>query len=139
MRVGNQVEKRSFVLLPDPRVPGIEVSVQDMQTQYTLQNDVNELLSRARRLEAGWKKAHGAMSDREKDSNYGEALAKVLAALRSEEGVIYPQPMLIQQIEYLGLMLRGADQRPGKDALDRYQELQEQLNGWVTYMAEAKG
>ncbi|MEO0727802.1 MAG: hypothetical protein AAFZ63_24875 [Bacteroidota bacterium] len=138
LRVGDQVEERSFVLLPDPRVPATDVSVKDMRSQFALQQNVNELLSQARRLEAGWKKAHRSMSDKEKKSTYGAALAEVLSAMRSEEGVIYPQPMLIQQIEYLGFMLRGADQRPGKDALDRYAELKDQLKEWETYMAEAK-
>jgi hypothetical protein len=37
--------------------------------------------------------------------------------------IIYPQPMLIDQMKYLRSMLMQADQRPGKDAYDRYEVL----------------
>ena len=39
----------------------------------------------------------------------------------------YPQPMLIDQIRYLASMIDQADQRPGKDAYDRFQELTSKL------------
>ena len=42
--------------------------------------------------------------------------------------MIYPKPKLVDQIEYLGYMLRGADQRPGDDAYARLAELTKQLN-----------
>jgi len=36
-------------------------------------------------------------------------------------------PMLIDQLNYLASMLNRADQRPGKDAYDRYEELEGKL------------
>jgi hypothetical protein len=36
--------------------------------------------------------------------------------------------MLIDQVRYLYFMLNGADQRPGQDAYDRYDNLVEQWN-----------
>ena len=35
----------------------------------------------------------------------------------------YQKPVLIDQLNYLRQMLDQADQRPGKDAFDRYDEL----------------
>ena len=36
------------------------------------------------------------------------------------------KPMLIPQISYLYSMINRADQRPGKDAYDRYEELRKE-------------
>ena len=53
-------------------------------------------------------------------------LDQALAALQTAEGT-YRQPMLIAQVSYLASMLRGADQRPGRDAYARFEELAAQL------------
>ena len=69
------------------------------------------------------------------------ALTKVVAAmpssmrsmfgdqkeLNTKEGT-YMQPMLIDQIRYLQSMLSRADQKPGKDALNRLKELKSEFN-----------
>ena len=36
---------------------------------------------------------------------------------------IYMRPMLNAQLGYLGMMINRADQQPGKDAYERYDEL----------------
>jgi len=40
----------------------------------------------------------------------------------------YPQPMLIDQTQYLGSMINRADQRPGNDAYIRFEELSSWFN-----------
>ena len=47
--------------------------------------------------------------------------------LNTKEGT-YMQPMLIDQIRYLQSMLSRADQKPGKDALNRLKELKSEFN-----------
>ena len=47
--------------------------------------------------------------------------------LNTKEGT-YMQPMLIDQIRYLQSMLSRADQKPGKDAYDRLEELKTEFN-----------
>jgi hypothetical protein len=50
----------------------------------------------------------------------------------TESGLIrYPQPMLLAQIQYLYGMLNGGDQKPGRDAWQRYEELHRELDAWV--------
>ena len=51
-----------------------------------------------------------------------EKINAIQKELVTEEGR-YMQPMLIDQLRYLSAMLGRADQRPGKDAYDRYEEL----------------
>ena len=50
-------------------------------------------------------------------------LKTALGELRSPEGT-YEQPMLTDQIKYLYNMMNKADQEIGKDALDRFADLQ---------------
>jgi hypothetical protein len=43
----------------------------------------------------------------------------------------YSQPMLVDQLAYLFGNLDTADQRPGRDAYERYEELAGQLEGHI--------
>ena len=57
--------------------------------------------------------------------------ADQLAALESELVAAsgrYTTPMLVDQIRYLASMLNSADQRPGADALKRYENLKQTYN-----------
>ena len=47
--------------------------------------------------------------------------------LNTSKSMAYSQPMLIDQILYLREMLNTADQLPGKDAFDRFKELNMEL------------
>ena len=138
LRIGEWVQERSFVLLPDPRVDAQTVSVQDMKTQYALQQQINAMLSEARQMEQEWEKAYAKMSAKEKSAPYGLAVKDALAKLQNESGVIYPQPMLIGQMEYLGYMLRGADQEPGQDAVKRFAQLEAEWNTVKEMVTAAK-
>ncbi|MFW6140896.1 MAG: hypothetical protein ACOC5S_06040, partial [Acidobacteriota bacterium] len=53
-----------------------------------------------------------------------EKLLEIKKKLVTREGIRYPQPMLIDQIQYLYSILNRADQKPGKDAYERHEELQ---------------
>jgi len=48
--------------------------------------------------------------------------AKVYYQLVTPEG-IYMRPMFNDQLSYLAMMINRADQQPGKDAYERYDEL----------------
>ena len=62
-----------------------------------------------------------------KDKGKGEEiLAAVKKQLISDPGR-YAQPMLLDQLEYFYSNLIRADQRPGQDAYDRYEELNSAL------------
>ena len=47
------------------------------------------------------------------------------------EGVRYPQPMLIDQFGYLYSNLDRADQKVGRDATQRFEQLRGLLDGYV--------
>ena len=82
------------------------VTQEDLEAQEKLALEVRDLLSRARKL---------AIEDGSPKDALGTA------------GGPYPQPMLIDQIRYLASMINQADQRPGKDAYERYEDLKGEL------------
>ena len=107
----------------DPRLAEIGVTAADLEAQTSLALTVRDLVSRARRLEARIEaeletSEAGARQDR---------LREALAMLATEEGISYPQPMLVDQIEYLYGMVARTPQRPGSDALTRYRTLLAEL------------
>ena len=130
LETGGELFSASFDILPDPKVIADGVSFDDMREQYQLALSVRDLISKTARLisdvEASWKplddkhKAGARMSARERRS-YPELVA-VRDALVTQD-IIYPQPMLASQISYLYSMISRADQKPGKDAWIRYEEL----------------
>jgi photosystem II stability/assembly factor-like uncharacterized protein len=126
--VGDWESQSTFDLLPDPRVLEAGISVADMNAQYALVQDVNALLTRARQLEEQWEKDQKKYKNDTQKKSYLEALNRALPQLQTESDVIYAQPQLVSQIEYLAYMLRGADQRPGDDAYARLEVLTEMLD-----------
>jgi hypothetical protein len=113
---GNSL-KQSFDVMIDPRNEAAGVSAEDIVKQVDLQLLVRNLLSESRKLENELDKK----TDR--SSNENNALEK----LKTKKG-IYMQPMLTDQISYLYSMLNSADQLPGKDAYDRFEELKTVFN-----------
>ena len=55
-----------------------------------------------------------------------DGLAELLEQMETARGR-YQEPKLLNQISYLGSMLNRADQKPGRDAYIRYDELNAQL------------
>ncbi len=130
LSVGDWSRTVQFDILLDPRVAADGVTRADLVAQEKLTLQVLDLFGQARsaqaridarkkeldaQLEEGGRRARDARSAQEK-------LAAVRARLVTAEGR-YPQPMLIDQISYLLGMLDRADQKPGRDAYFRYDEL----------------
>lgn len=130
LKTGGELFSADFDILPDPRVIDDGVSFDDMREQYQLALSVRDLISKTVRLvsdvETAWKpldekhKSETRLSARERRS-YPE-LESVRDALVTQD-IIYPQPMLADQLSYLYSMISRADQKPGKDAWVRYEEL----------------
>ncbi|MGB3862907.1 MAG: hypothetical protein WA915_12535 [Candidatus Aminicenantaceae bacterium] len=124
LTVGNWSSGVSFEVKMDPRVLKEGITEADVSTQAEFALKVCDTLSEARRAAA---KVEKGIKDKAKDE---EILAAVKKQLISDAGP-YRQPMLLDQLEYLYSNLIRADQRPGQDAYDRYEELkgalQEQL------------
>ncbi len=113
--VDGEALEQSLTVRPDPRLSEAGIDQSDLEAQEKLCLQIRDLLSDARRL-----------AETLKDENSADAAAvdALQAELNTAEGR-YRQPMLIDQIQYLFNMLNSADQRPGKDAYDRYDYLRQ--------------
>ena len=123
---GTTTQSQTFELQIDPKVKDAGVSEEDIKTQLNFQKEVRDLLSQARLLASSITDEIEELEKTGKDKERLTQLKQKLQMLETEEG-IYMKPMLIAQISYLYFMLNRADQLPGKDALDRYVELQAAL------------
>ena len=130
LAVGDWSRTVQFDIRMDPRVAADGVTRADLVAQEKLCLQVLELLGDARsaqaRVDARKKELdarleEGSRLTRQERSTL-EKLTAVRAKLVTAEGR-YPQPMLIAQISYLLGMLDLADQKLGRDAYLRYDEL----------------
>jgi hypothetical protein len=119
-----------FKILMDPRIEADGVTSADLKAQERIILDVLALQARAREIAAKVEKEKirltAAVASGGPSAKAAKAdLAKV-EALRAKlvtAGGRYPQGMLLDQIGYLASLLDGADQKPGRDAYVRMEEL----------------
>lgn len=113
---------RSARVVVDPRVAADGITQADLEEQYELSQAILETMEEAQdvneRVQSGLGRAQG-------DTREGfEGLDRRLNTLEEES---YQTPMLIDQLNYLYSMLNRADQRPGRDAFIRHEQLQMEL------------
>lgn len=130
MRLDTQVHRQNFHVLIDPRVQQAGVTIHDLQEQEVLSRQIGSLMGDAKSLLAQLEGQYKLLQE----TNWGKK-DKLLAdkALGPMQSLIdnlktlderYPTPKLIDQIQYLYAMLQQADQKPGRDAYQRLDELQ---------------
>ena len=119
LTVGSWTSTQPFTVIEDPRVTKDGVNTADLQEQFDqnlrvreLVSDVNKLVARVRAAEA--KQASPALSE--------------LAAKLITPSIRYSQPALQTHITYLYSMTTATDQKIGRDAIDRYKVLRQELD-----------
>lgn len=139
---GDQTASQTVELRADPRVLERGVTVEDMTSQLDLALRVRDLLSDVRQLidqletEArGLRGSETTLSD--EDTARLSALEAALRQLKTKEEGFYQQPMLEDQTRYLYAMLSRADQAPGQDAIERFEELSQNLAAVRSRLADA--
>ena len=119
---------KSFNVLIDPRIERDGVTQADLVEQLAFSLKARDAITDARltlqRVRDAQKNAP-AGSDQRKKLDAAEAEL----ATASGNGIRYPQPMLVAQLEYLYGMVMQADQKVGRDAYIRFEELTKQLQG----------
>jgi hypothetical protein len=140
LRAKNRVIEQKLELVLDPRLAETGISRSDVEAQAKLQIRVLDLLSETRRAAAAWSKELEELNTKDslslEETNRHDLLGRIMAEMKSDPEVIYAQPMLVDQVSYLYYMLNGADQRPGQDAYDRYDDLVEK---WKALKARVNG
>ena len=127
LKVGTTTQTQPLTVLIDPNVAADGVTVADLKEQYEhnlrmrqLVSDANQLAARVRDAQARAKGESGPAS---------RALqVDAIAAKLFTEPVRYGKPGLQAHITYLAGMTTGADQKIGRDALERYATLRKDLD-----------
>jgi photosystem II stability/assembly factor-like uncharacterized protein len=127
---GSETSTQTFELLMDPRVEAAGVTAAEVKQQVELLEAIRDRLSETYRFEAALEEEIKMLKAKKPQSKSEEsrlaALEKVLSEVQTEEG-IYMQPMLSDQWRYLYSLMDQADQLPGRDATERFAELQARL------------
>jgi hypothetical protein len=136
LTAGGQTTTRTLEVKSDPRVMADGVTDGDLSEQVTLQLNIRDAVSDARKLQqnieeamkqAGVKPVPPAMPGATPAATkYDHPLQQLWAQVATTPG-IYTQGMLVDQLNNVQRMIGQADQKVGKDAYDRFGDLQTEL------------
>jgi photosystem II stability/assembly factor-like uncharacterized protein len=147
LAAGGQTYTKGFDLTIDPRVPKDGVTQADLEAQVTFLLRVRDAISDARRLqqsiEQAMKKAGVAPVPAAVPGSTPAQLKlhplQALWARVADQTGIYPQPMLISQLNNVNRMVGQADQKVPKDAQDRFSDLLKELQTLQTELKQLAG
>ncbi len=133
LAVGDWNETVQFELLIDPRVAADGVTQADLAEQAKLGLLVRDAIVEARsavsRLTSARKSLEGKTDEASRRAD--EQLAAIQQRLMTGP-VRYDMPMVADQLQYLNGMINRADQKLGRDAFERYDELRAALDSIVS-------
>jgi photosystem II stability/assembly factor-like uncharacterized protein len=133
--IGDWSHTERFRVLIDPRVLEDGIVQTDLVAQESLSLQVRDMLGMANRAVERIRKARESA---EVSRKYKERLSAIYSKLVTATGP-YPQPKLVDQISYLFSMLNRADQKPGRDAYVRLDELNQELSGYLLEIKKILG
>ena len=124
---GDTVLEEKFDVVLDPRVTLVtdaDVAEQELLTLeiQSFRNEVDQLIAAIEKEVEALKLVIEKESPSKKIARKKSELETIYNQLVTEEGT-YMQPMLEDQARYLNSMLGQADQKPGQDAYERFEEL----------------
>jgi photosystem II stability/assembly factor-like uncharacterized protein len=128
LKVGEKTLTQPFNVLIDPNVAADGITAADLKEQFEhnmrtreLVTSVNQLVQRVRDAQQKLRNASGAEADRARQVD-------AIAAKLMSDPVRYGKPGLQAHITYLAGMTTRADQKVGRDALERYEVLKKELD-----------
>jgi hypothetical protein len=123
LSIGEWSQSRALDVRLDPRVAAEGVTQADLQEQLVLALQVRDAIADARAL--GSKLIAARQATRPDAAN-----ARVLQALVDRvvtADVVYPQPALADQLSNVARMIGQADQKVGRDAFVRFEDLMKDM------------
>jgi photosystem II stability/assembly factor-like uncharacterized protein len=109
----------------DPRLVQDGITPDDLRAQYELAANVARLAADAQQLQNDMRAARERLADNAAELDRLTALER---QVMTQSNQAYPQPMLVAQIGYLNGIVSRGDNRPHRDAFERYEELRAQLD-----------
>ncbi|HEV2445049.1 MAG TPA: hypothetical protein VGS58_03975 [Candidatus Sulfopaludibacter sp.] len=126
LTVGSWTSTQPFTVMEDPRIARDGVTTADLQEQFDHNLRVRELVSDANKLGARVRAAQSRLRGQSDSAR----LAKVneLASHLFTPTIRYSQPELLTHITYLYSLTTATDQKIGRDAMERYRVLRQELD-----------
>jgi len=119
LSVGEWSQSRRLDVRIDPRVAADGVTQADLQEQLDLAVKLRDAIAEARALGSKLVAARQAMRP---DATNARALQALVDRVVTAD-VVYPQPMLADQLSNIARMIGQADQKVGRDAFIRFDDL----------------
>jgi hypothetical protein len=148
LTAGGQTITRTLDLKSDPRVATDGVSDADIAEQVRFQLQVRDAISDSRKLQAKLEEAMQKagvkppplmpVGESPATIKYAHPLQELWAKVVDTPGT-YVQGMLINQLQNVQRMIGQADQKIGKDAYDRFGDLQKELAAVQAQIAKLTG
>ncbi|MCR9286651.1 MAG: hypothetical protein NXI23_04585 [Bacteroidetes bacterium] len=134
LNLNGETLEHHFQISINPKIEISGVSQADLSAQEELTLKVRDLRSEAKlvlyktsiKKKALEKVAKSGLPISSNNPKEIDRLISIEKQLTTQEGR-YMRPMLLDQLRYLASMLDRADQKPGKDAYERYEELKKWL------------
>ena len=123
LSTGSFTEERALKVLSDPRLVRDNVTDLMILEQTKLLLDIRQKVTEAREL---LQKLTVAKAKAAADPARVKAIDAVIGKIQTAGG-FYPQPMLVDQFAAVARMLGQADQKPGRDAYERFNDLVKEL------------
>jgi photosystem II stability/assembly factor-like uncharacterized protein len=123
LSIGDWSATQDLEVLLDPRVAADGVTPADLEEQFDLIMKVSQASIEARTVLERLREVRSGLPA----ANESRARLDALEAQLVTDPIRYSTPMLIDQLRYLSGMISRADQKVGRDALLRYEELTDKL------------
>jgi photosystem II stability/assembly factor-like uncharacterized protein len=125
LKVDNVDRVQPINVLIDPRVAADGVTLADLQEQFEHNMHMRELVSGVTQLATRVREAQNKLRE-SPDANTLSRLNAIAARLFTEP-VRYGKPGLQAHVNYLAGMTANVDQKIGRDAVERYEELKKEF------------
>jgi len=123
LAVGEWTQSRPIEVRVDPRVAAAGVTQVDLQEQVDLLLKLGDAVADARALAV---KLQGARDTAKGDAARATSIQALVDRLVTAN-IVYPTPMLIDQLSNIARMAGQADQKPGRDAFQRHGDLMKEF------------
>ena len=127
LKVNDKVLTQPFNVLIDPNVSADGVTVADLKEQFEHNVRVHDLVAAVNQTIGKLREAQSRFKSGGPDADKAKQL-EVIAGKLLTEPVRYGKPGLQAHITYLASMTARADQKIGRDAVERYAELKKELD-----------
>jgi len=139
LTVGSWTSTQPLTMIEDPRVTKTGVTTTDLREQFDhnlrvrdMVSEVNKAVARVRAAQASLRDAAGGSGDKLAQLN-GLASHLITPSIR------YSKPELQTHITYLYSLTNATDQKIGRDAVERYQELRKELDAMIAALNQVLG